>query len=581
MRSLCIALALALTGCSSSAPSKPSEAQGDPAVLSSLSQWQSRLDDPSLRKDAILALQDGVPRVADAAKREEASKEVTAALIDAYEVNANRYEILFALKTLRRPESLPVFRRAAADLQPGKNDRLVALAAEALGEMKDPQSIEVLAPLLNVENSPYLRMQAVRALGSIPDQKVSESLEKVLKTPPDKQERFLAVLAVIGLGNLRDTRRVPALMEALYQRQGERELWPWVTVALVQTGAPAFDQLLAALTGRLDITQKLEKERLIPPGKRGYLAARALGELPPLVALKAESALLAALEDESGPESPREGAAYALGLLGNEKNAEAMAKYLDKGYPTRRIAVARGLAMLGNKAAVPALLKMMQEGVYAPSKEKSFHHPRWEAARAIALIGGEAELSAYNDLLAKEKDAESKKYFEEYRVDLMVAKECGDKADCWRKKLSDPDWKIQEKAAYALAFAKAKGAAKDLAAAYSTTASYEVRRAILFALKRIGPGALTQDEITALLAAQRKEEADPEKRKPYAEKIEEPAPAPEDGPPPPPIVKYKPKQAEYLSGDPITLSDLAFELRVTLARLEPNLVFELPRDWDW
>ena len=545
-----------------------------------ISQWVSLLDDPSLRKQAIQALSEGVKRLSDPEKRKTKKKELAEALIKAYEVNANREEILLVLKELKESSALPTFRQAAQDLQPGKTDRLVAIAAEALGEMRDPQSVSVLIPLTKVETLPFIRMKAVRALGMIPDPSATEPLIAVLKTPADKQERFLYTLAIVGLGNLKDERAVLPLLDALYLRQGDRDFSRWVTVALTQLGDKSYQSLLNALTNQVESLKKMEKDRLLPPGRRGYLAAKALAELPNKTLFKAQVSLLSALEEETGPSSPREGAAYALGMLGEAKSAEPLAKYLEEGYATRRIAIARALAMLGSPSALPALFKMMREGSYAADSSKIYHHPRWEAARAISLLGNADALTEYNDIISKEKDPASKKFFEEYRGNLEVTKECQGKTDCWKKKLSDPSWMIQEKAAYSLAQFKAKDAPSELVKAYQKTPSYEARIAMLFAIRQIGAAA--KDDLDALLAFSKTEESDPEKRKPFAESFEEPAPPPkEDEAPKPPIKKYKPKQAEFLSGDPITLSDLAYEIRLTIAKLDPNSFFELPKDWDW
>jgi HEAT repeat protein len=545
-----------------------------------ISQWMSLLDDPSLRKQAIQSLSDGVKRLSDPEKRKTKKKELAEALIKAYEVNANREEILLVLKELKEPSALPTFRRAAQDLQAGKTDRLVAIAAEAIGEMRDPQSVSVLIPLTKIETLPFIRMKAIRALGMIPDPSATEPLIAVLKTPADKQERFLYTLAIVGLGNLKDERAILPLLDALYLRQGDRDFSRWATVALIQLGDKSYQSLSNALTNQVESLKKMEKDRLLPPGRRGYLAAKVMAELPNKTLFKAQVSLLNTLEQETGPNSPREGAAYALGMLGEAKSAEPLAKYLEEGYATRRIAVARALAMLGSPAALPALFKMMREGSYAADNSKLYHHPRWEAARAISLLGNTDALIEYNDLIAKEKDPASKKLFESYRGNLEATSECQRKADCWKKKLSDPNWMLQEKAAYSLAQLKAKDAPSELVKAYQKTPSYEARIAMLFAIRQIG--AATKDDLDALLAFAAAEESDPEKRKPFSESFEEPAPPPkEDEAPKPPIKKYKPKQAEFLSGDPITLSDLAYEFRLTIAKLDPNSFFELPKDWDW
>jgi HEAT repeat protein len=580
LRIFFVCFALCLLSCSNTAPSKPSEVQGDAAVEGVISQWLSLLDEPSLRKQAISALNDGVKKLSDPEKRKAKKKEVAEALVKAYEVNANREEILTVLKDLKEPAALPIFRQAAQDMQPGKTDRLVAIAAEAIGEMHDPQSISALIPLTKIETLPYVRMKAVRALGMIPDPNATEPLIAVLKTPADKQERFLFTLAIVGLGNLKDERAVLPLLDALYLRQGDRDFSRWATVAFTQFGDKAYQSLLNALTNQVDSLKKLEKDRLLPPGRRGFLAAKALAELPNRTLSKAQPALLNALEEEIGPNSPREGAAYALGMLGEPKTAEPLAKYLEEGYATRRIAVARALAMIGSPIILPALFKMMREGSYSGDNGKVYHHPRWEAARAISLIAGPDALADYDDVISKEKDAASKKIFETYRANFGVAKECQGKADCWKQKLSDPNWMIQEKAAYSLAQLKTKDAPGELIKAYQKTASYEARIAMLFAVRQIG--AASKDDLDALLAFAKTEESDPEKRKPFGESFEEPAPPPkEDEAPKPPIKKYKPKQAEFLSGDPITLSDLAYEVRLTVAKLDPNSFFELPKDWDW
>jgi HEAT repeat protein len=106
--------------------------------------------------------------------------------------------------------------------------------------------------------------------------------------------------------------------------------------------------------------------------------------------------------------------------------------------------------------------------------------------------------------MAAEKDAESKKFFEEQQPRIAAAKECKKDVACWKGKLKDKEWQVQERAHYALAHAGDKANVGAVLAELGTR-DERVRLAVLLALDRLADKSCKEciPKLTAQVEADR------------------------------------------------------------------------------
>lgn len=207
-----------------------------------------------------------------------------------------------------------------------------AEAAHALGESGDPRALGPLVQVLRDQDEDgQVRMGAAMALGSLGDRAAVAPLIEFVRV--DMQKRTGIIAAGIGaLGELRDPRAVPILLEALNNRA---EDW-------------------------------LYRE----------MAARALGSIGDR---RAVSSLIAA----AYMGDTRHDAIGALAEIGDAKAVETLIGALDEGEDPETVQAARtGLLKIGSPA-VPALIKEMEDY----SKEYPMNHRRAEIAEILGEIG--------------------------------------------------------------------------------------------------------------------------------------------------------------------------------------------------
>lgn len=119
------------------------------------------------------------------------------------------------------------------DIVYGNTDQR-AIAAVALGELKDQQAVE---PLLELLKDPYsiVRCAAIHSLGKLHDRQVIEPLLNILGHPDEHTQ----IAVVKALGELGDPRAIQPLRSLLSQTSEFNPLTGDITRTLTQLGAPA------------------------------------------------------------------------------------------------------------------------------------------------------------------------------------------------------------------------------------------------------------------------------------------------------------------------------------------------------
>lgn len=242
-------LALAATGC-------PSD-EHDPQT------WIEKLDDRREAQEAIIKLQrlkDPVAIKPLAKVWEERSRpgQVLRAIIDLASIED-------AQGNQHWEDALPVLRKAMEEFDVSDADSIenAKMAADALGEAKDPDSIELLINVVKKSmprRSPgqEVRRSAIRTLGKFGDDaRAVDALIGVLKVKLEDQLPELFAAAADALGETRSPKAALPLIEAIYKippvyAQGRR--------ALVAIGKPAIPELIKIFEGEHKEINALAKE---------------------------------------------------------------------------------------------------------------------------------------------------------------------------------------------------------------------------------------------------------------------------------------------------------------------------------
>ncbi|MFW6151041.1 MAG: HEAT repeat domain-containing protein [Chloroflexota bacterium] len=241
-------------------------------------------------------------------------------------------------------------------------------------------------------------------------------LMTVLREDADPDERWWAAAA---LGELGDTRAVPALTKAL-RGDKEQKVRTQAACSLGRIGSPrAVDDLLSGLEDEERVRRQ---------------AARALGEIG---ADKAVGPLCEKLLDDSSP-YVRQSAAWALGQIGSDAAVDALVQALEKDAASHvRRSVPAALAAIGDEQSVGPLVGALEDRDV---------RVRWEAAKAVSTMGqaavellvstlgqgsgdarwfaafalertGRPKARQEVDLLLEERDIDLKEVSQDYRAD--------------------------------------------------------------------------------------------------------------------------------------------------------------------
>lgn len=217
-------------------------------------------------------------------------------------------------------------------------------AALAIGRVRLPEGIDPLRPVLASDADPEVRQMAAFALGLIGDAQAADALASALvDADPVVQGRAAEALGAIGH----------------------------------RPSAPTLGTLLRGYLSA-GALQGITADHAGPPPTPAGEAARLT--IYALVRLQAIDELSGALIDSSGrPVTDWWPVAYAFGRAGSPAGAAPLRQLLSSQGQMTRAFAARGLGMLKDREAVPALMKLLQAQQPLPV--------RVQAVRALGVIG--------------------------------------------------------------------------------------------------------------------------------------------------------------------------------------------------
>ncbi len=412
----------------------------------------------------------------DAAKRSSEKVRVVDALRSSGKLNKSFVPMLQAeLAKDKNPEDKGAVARALGDLKDpacvpaladaldlsasdGATSRMNSAIAQVLGSLGDPRAVPALLKLLKSKDD-YVRIDAIQALGALKAQDAVEPLmELALDDASSPQVNRRAVAA---LGDIGDAKAVPVLLKALYKQRGNQNFASEASFSLYQVGKPAVDALVRVVQGEDADLIGWARRRDVEPT---VLLVQATEVLKDFAAPQAEPALLKKLSFQNPDERMqwygRMFAANGLGRLRSQAAVAPLMAMVEENEPLPRAEYARALVLVGNREALPALLKAAAKGTW---------NARQFAVASVSMLGDDRELPAFDRLVqaepalaaseckqygcatpASEVAQQRAKVFAVFRAPLEAGGACKQDLACWVKKLKDAPAPVRQRAALAI-----------------------------------------------------------------------------------------------------------------------------------
>ena len=507
---------------------------------------QPRWDDPAYVATALQEGDTARQRLAwdkYQALEDEQRKEVAPALVAVYLANGPlAKDAMQELVTMRVPEAKEAYLKEVETNQA----RFAGAAAEALGEAGARDAIGPMLTALEKTDDPDLKAGILRGLGYMPDEQMVEPLVKILQLDADNNPIKLHAFACEALGELAqqkpqafDEGAARALVRAAWLSNNTRQnVFRECGLAIQQLGEPAVPVLLGIYAGENAEVQKLMMSYGFPQNQPKLMAAqrlnslRAAGAADTLVAdlmgtkaapsdinktpaavdwrvqanrniQETQYALAGIASVHKGKREAARGALEAV-LTGerNEGWDDITDGLMELQY---RMDAAQALNRLGDRAALPALLQMIDKGVVIdyerraamlaqqgqPVSEAERYRFNVSAAEAYANLATGDKLGDYNAVVAATKSDDLKKEYQKLAPAIRLAKTCEAKGEaaaqaaCYAASLDDGDDLLRIKAAWEVGRLPMEVAA-PLLIEHLGTENLEVREILTFHLYKEG-----------------------------------------------------------------------------------------------
>jgi HEAT repeat protein len=330
---------------------------------------------------------------------------------------------------------------------------------DALALLKPKSAVDPLLKLIDKTRERNVILKAVRALGEIKDPK---AVPKLIDIALNHENKFLRKNAVEALGTIGDPSATDALIQMMFIEFKGVSFYKEASYALFQIGPAVTDKVLETMALKNEKVNKIfeaaggMKETAIK-AKCGYV----LGDLRDP---RAVDPLIEAFE--AAGKEPMDpvilGFAPApMAALGDKKAAPALRKQMLTLDPSIRDGVMRALNQLGDTEAVPKMMegmdfpKLLAECIKIADKESCESDPNVFGLQKTAIdhVSNLAQ-AEHLDAFKKIVEAETKKPMQDYMKERMVrveaAAECKQDSACWVKKLEHQDPLVRERAAWEL-----------------------------------------------------------------------------------------------------------------------------------
>lgn len=421
------------------------------------------------------------------------------ALTDTYLQNSsdvsNGQRILDLLLEMQEPRALPAFTKAL-EWRTEVSEQHAITAAQAIERMEVPEAqqdtaIAALSESLDrvqgnrgVDNR--MRIQFIRALGSLRSHGATEILTKIATRIHEDQNFLINRMAGEQVGNLRDPTAVPAMIKTLFLFAPARPDMRMNDVgaqALTQIGRPALEPLLALLSGanepanriatsfigavrrqNEDAANKMNPESIVVGeacfalGQLGFREALdpMYAQIQPLLELSVEDAGEASEDNRVAYERAQACATSLVQINRQEGDTARLRETLIGVYqriPESWPPIAPGSSRSQLLAAMqhtfdPGLLDFLHEIGQDREEIPDF---RVVGVRSYAFLANRADAARVRTVIEAEPAGPVRTAFDENLPALATAQECNDDLACYIAKLEDDDPMAVRKAAYMVA----------------------------------------------------------------------------------------------------------------------------------
>jgi HEAT repeat protein len=440
-RALALSLGLLVAGCSKD-PSTPAY-------------WEDQLDAAQRPSEKVRVLE----TLRSSKRLDKRFAPMLNARLASEKSPETRAVIARALGELKDPSSVdPLAAALDVNTADGATSRMNAAIAQALGDIRDPRAAPALLALLRSRDD-YVRQDAIAALGELRAPAAVPTLAELAlddRSPPAVNRR-----AIVALGEIGDPRAIPTLLKAMFKQRGNTVFAQEASFSLFEIGKPSADALIHVLEGKDRDLAAWARSNEVADAVVLVRTAESLGDFR---ATAAEPALIKQLGYRTAaPEQTlyaRMAAASTLGKMRSAEGRKALEPMLDEPEPLARAEYARALVLIGGREALPAL-------------QRSAGHGPWEARQysvgAIGMLGDERDLPTMERLAADEPKltaADCKRYgcnlpvdevaanrlktVRAFQAPMKAAAQCKASVDCWTGKLGDPDGPVRQRAALEL-----------------------------------------------------------------------------------------------------------------------------------
>ncbi len=341
----------------------------------------------------------------------------------------------------------------------GASNGLNKEIAVGLGLVGQAQATPTLLKMVKLKDN-FTRVEAINALGLL---RAKEAVPALIELAGDESiSPFINKKAIEALGHIGDPKAVPVLVKMMFRERQGISFYVESSFALYQLGSPAADAVLPVLKNEDKELLAWAREKQVKEAALWAKAAQVLGDLHDP---RSEKDLVKRLNyDDPYLDVKlfvRMRMADALGRMRSKEAVKPLSAMLGEEEATARGEYTRALARIGSRDAIPGLLKSATQGSW---------DAREGAMSAVALLGDEREKPAFEKWAAeeeklttaecqenpdymgcKEPAALAKKHVEHIQAltkPLEAGAECKTDSACWAKKLTDPDARVRERAAY-------------------------------------------------------------------------------------------------------------------------------------
>ena len=439
---------------------------------------------------------------------------LTATYVEHPEDMQNGLRILDLLVEMRDPRSLPALTKAL-EWRPEVSEEHAIRAARVLQqiELDDAQKGEVVAAISTalravrqnrgVDNR--MRIEFLRALGTIGDARATPVLEEVLLRQAETQDFLINRLAAEQMGRIADPASAPALIKALYLFGANNPAMRMNDVAgqaLVRIGRPALEPLLATLRGENAEANQIAAQYIAAVRQRDAAAAGQMSQqsiisneasfaLGQLGFREAIDPLIAETQaGGTGALSPQDagrvmGAAIALVSINREESdTQRIRDALLAAYNRVELPSQMQLLVGMQHFMDPGLLPFLLQKAQRPRRvEDEIPDQRVLAYRAYAFLANAEEIAALQALQRSEPEGITRDAWADFDPMIAATTECNQDLACWQRKLTDSSGLVARKAAYMVA-RYGRGNAEAIAALVGQLghSDSEVRGEVLYAL---------------------------------------------------------------------------------------------------